>query len=98
MGGKNVEDKIEAMLSIRQKVLVEVAGNIKISQQTHNKYYNQINNTKPFKIGQKVLKRNLKDASRKEKLVQKWSAHPYTITVISDFGNVYVKYLFLLVS
>ena len=28
----NVEDKIEAMLSIRQKVLVEVAGNIKKAQ------------------------------------------------------------------
>ena len=79
------------MLSIRQQVLVEVAGNIKKAQHTQSKYYNKVHNTKPLKIGQKVLKRNLKDASRKEKLVQKWSAHPYTITGISECGNVYVK-------
>ena len=79
------------MLSIKQQVLVEVAGNIKKAQHTQSKYYNKIHNTKPLKIGQKVLKRNLKDASRKEKLVQKWSAHPYTITGISECGNIYVK-------
>ena len=88
---KSCEEKIEAMLSIRQQVLVEVAGNIKKAQHTQSKYYNKIHNTKPLKIGQKVLKRNLKDASRKEKLVRKWSAHPYTITGISECGNVYVK-------
>ena len=37
------------------------------------------------------MNRNLKDASRKEKLLQKWSAHPYTITGIRECGNVYVK-------
>ena len=36
----------------------------------------RIHNTEPLKIGQKVLKRDLKDARRKEKLVQEWSAHP----------------------
>ena len=46
---------------------------------------------KPFKIGQKVLNRNLKDVRRKEKLEQKWCAHPYTVTGISECGNVYVK-------
>ena len=91
MGGKSCEVKIDAVLSIRQHILVEVAGNIKKAQQTQSKYYNRIHNTKPFKIGQKVLKRNLKDASRKENLVQKWSAHPYTITGISECGNVHVK-------
>ena len=31
---RNVKDKIEEMISIRQNVLVEVAGNIKKAQQT----------------------------------------------------------------
>ena len=44
------------MLSIRQQVLVEVAGNIKKAQQTQSKY-NQIHNTKFIKIGQKVFKK-----------------------------------------
>ena len=66
---KSCEEKIEAMLSIRQQVLVEVAGNIKKVQQTQSKYYNKIHNTKPLKIGKKVVKRNLKDASRKVRLV-----------------------------
>ena len=66
---KSCEEKIEAMLSIRQQVLVKVAGNIKKGQHTQSKYYNKIHNTKPLKIRQKGLKRNLKDASRKEKLV-----------------------------
>ena len=88
---KSCEEKIEPMLSIRQQVLVEVAGNIKKAQHTQSKYYNKIHNTKLLKIGLKVLKRNLKDASRKETLVQKWSAHPYTITGISECGNVYIK-------
>ena len=79
------------MLSVRQQVLVEVAGNIKKVQHTQSKYYNKIHNTRPVKIGEKVLKRNLKDPSRKEKLVQKRSAYPYTITGISECGNVYVK-------
>ena len=48
---KSCEQKIEAMLSIRQQVLVEVAGNIKKAQQTQSKYYNNIHNTKPLKIG-----------------------------------------------
>ena len=55
-----------------------------------SKYYNQIHNTKHLKIGQ-VLKRNLKDVSRKGKLVQNRSACPYTITGISECGNVYIK-------
>ena len=88
---RNAEDKIEAMLSIRQKVLVKVAWNIKKAQQTQSKYYNQIHNTKPLKIKQKMLKRNLKDAMRKGIFVWKWSWHPYTITGISECGNVYVK-------
>ena len=33
----NVEDKIEVMLSIKQKVLVEVSGNVKKAQQTQSK-------------------------------------------------------------
>ena len=61
------------------------------AQHTQSKYYNKVHNTKPLKIGQKVLKRNLKDACRKEKLMQKWSAHPYTITGIGECGNVYVE-------
>ena len=88
---KSCEEKIEAMSSIRQQVLVEVAGNIKKAQQTQSKYYNKIHNPKLLKVGQMVLKRNLKDASRKEKLLQKWIAHPYTITGISECGNVYAK-------
>ena len=84
------EEQIEAMLSIKQ-VLVEAPGNIKKDLETQSKYYNRIHTTKPLKIGQKVLKRNLKDTRRKEKLVQKWSAHPYTITGINECGNVYVK-------
>ena len=71
--------------------MVEVAGNIKKAQQTQSKYHNQIHNTKPLNTGQKVLKRNLKDASREEKLVWKSSAHPCTITGISECGNVYAK-------
>ena len=59
---KSHEEKIEAMLSIRQQVLVEV---VKKAQHTQSKYCNKIHNTKPLKIGQKVLKRNLKDSSRK---------------------------------
>ena len=88
---KPCEEKIEAMLSIRQQVLVEVAGNIKKAEHTQSTYYNKIHNTRPLKIRQKVLKRNFKDASWKEKLVWKWSAHPYTITGISECGNVNVK-------
>ena len=53
---KSCEEKIEAMLSNRQQVLVEVAGNIKKAQQTQSKYYNRIHNTKPLTIGQKVWK------------------------------------------
>ena len=63
---KSCEEKIEAMLSIRQQVLVEVTGNIKKALQTQSEYYNKIHNTKPLKIGQKILKRNLKNASRND--------------------------------
>ena len=87
---RSCEEKIETMLCIRQQVLVEVAGNIKKAQETQSKYYSRTHNTKPLKIGQ-MLKRNLKDASRKEKVVKKWSSHPYTIPGISECGNVYVK-------
>ena len=66
---KSCEEKIEAMLSIKQQVFVEVAQNIRKAQQTQSKYNNKVHNTKPLKTGQNVLKRNLKDASRKEKLV-----------------------------
>ena len=66
---KSCEEKIEAILSIRQQVLVDIAGNIKKAQHTQSKYYSKILCTKPLIIGQKVFKRNLKDASRKEKHV-----------------------------
>ena len=68
-------EHIEAMLSISQQVLVEVAGNIKKAQQIQSKYYNQIHNTKPLNWTE-GFEKNLKDANRKEKLVQKLSAYP----------------------
>ena len=34
---KSCEEEIEAMLSVRQQVMVEVAGNIKIAQHTQSK-------------------------------------------------------------
>ena len=74
---KSSEEKVDTMLSIRQQVLVEVAGNIKKAQHTQSKYYNNIHNTKPLNIGQKVLKRNLKDASRKEKACAKVGCTPF---------------------
>ena len=50
---KSHEEKIEEMLSIRQQVLVEVAGNIKKAQQTQSKYYNRIHTPSPLKFGRR---------------------------------------------
>ena len=62
---------------------------IKQSQERMSKYYNLRNARIKFKVGDKVLKKNMKDTSRLEKLRKKYVG-PYMIRDIAPSGNYYL--------
>ena len=70
-------------------MFAQASQNIKKAQKHQAKCYNARHSGTPFKVGDKVLKRNMKDASRKAKLKNKY-AGPYIITDISMSGLYFI--------
>ena len=60
----------------------------KKSQKHQAKCYNARHSGTPFKVGEKVLKQNMKDASHKAKMKNKYT-DPYQITNISSSNGLY---------
>ena len=75
---------------MRNNVFSQTSQNIKIAQKHQVKCYNATNSGTPFKVGEKVLKRNMRDASRKAKMQNKYTG-PYQIISISPNGQYYLK-------
>ena len=63
---------------------------MKKAQKHQSKCYNARNSGTPFEAGEKVLKRNIRDASRKAKMMNKYMG-PYEITGISSNSQYYLK-------
>ena len=66
-------DLVEKLEQICRNVFIQTSQNIKKAQKHQAKYYNARHSGTPFKVGEKVLKRNMRDVSRKanEKKVYK---------------------------
>ena len=84
-------DLVEKLEQIHKKVFSQTSQNIKKAQKHQAKYYNARHcGGTPFKVGERVLKRNMRDASRKQKMKNKYTG-PYQITGISSNGQCYLK-------
>ena len=84
-----VSDFTEKLEQMRQNVFNQTSENIKKAQKCQAKCYNERNSGTPFKVGEKVLKRNMRDASRKAKS-NKYTGS-YEITGISSNSQYYLK-------
>ena len=61
-------DSVEKLEQICKSVFTQTSENIKKAQKHQAKCYNARHSGTPFKVGEKVLKRNMGDASCKEKM------------------------------
>ena len=61
-------DLVEKLEQIHKNVFSQTSENIKKAQKHQAKCYNARHSGTPFKIGEKVLKRNIRDASCKAKM------------------------------
>ena len=85
-----VSDFVEKLEQMHQNVFNQTSKNIKKAQKHQAKCYNARNSGTPFEVGEKVLKRNMRDASRKAKMRNKYMG-PYKITGISSNSQYYLK-------
>ena len=76
----DLEEKLE---QICKNIFRQTSENIKKAQKHQAKCYNAKRSGTPFKIGEKVLKRNMRDASHKAKMQNKYTG-PYQITGMSS--------------
>ena len=86
-----VSDLVEKLEQICKQAFSQASQNIKKAQKHQAKNYNVRHcGGTPFKVGEKVLKRNMRDASHKQKMKNKYTG-PYQITGISSNGQYYLK-------
>ena len=82
-------DIVDQLEQMQNNVFAQASQNIKKAQKHQAKYYNARLAGTPFKVGDKVLKRNMKDASQKAKLKNKYNGS-YIITDISISGLYFI--------
>ena len=75
---------------MQHKTVVQVSQNIKKAQKQQAKSYNARHGGIPFKVGDKVLKRNMKDAAHKAKMRNRYMGL-YVITDISLSGLYFLR-------
>ena len=84
-------DLVEELEQIHKKVFSQTSQNIKKAQKHQAKCYNARHcGSTPFKVGEKVLKRNMRAASCKQKMKNKYTG-AYQITGISSNGQYYLE-------
>ena len=83
-------DLVEKLEQIPRNIFIQASQNINKAQKHQAKCYNARHSGTPFKVGEKVLKRNMRDASHQAKMRNKYTG-PYQITSISSDGQYYLK-------
>ena len=81
---------VEKLKKIRNNCFVQASDNILKAQKHQAKNYNARHKGTPFKVGEKVLKRNMRDAGCKAKMHNKYTG-PYQITNIASSGLYFLK-------
>ena len=66
-------DLVDKPEKIRKNTFVQASDNIKKAQKHQAKNYNARHKGTPFKVGEKVLKKNMHDAGRKAKMCNKYT-------------------------
>ena len=85
-----VTDLVERLEQIHRNVFIQASQNIKKAQKHQAKCYNVRHTGTPYKVGEKVLKKNMQDASHKAKMRNKYTG-PYLITSISSNSQYYLR-------
>ena len=84
------KDTLEYMEDLRQKTMPQASANIKKAQASQVYYYNLKHAAEPLAVGTRVLKKNVRQVSRKAKFHPKYLG-PYTIVEITEAGNYKLK-------
>ena len=82
-------DLVDKLGKIQKNTFVQTSNNIKKAQKHQAKNYSARHKGTPFKVGEKVLKKNMCDAGCKAKMHQK-NMGPYQVTNISS-GLYFLK-------
>ena len=81
-------DLVEKLEQIDRNVFIQTSQNTKKAQKHQAKCYNATHSGTPFKVGEKVLKRNMTDASHKAKVHTKSLAYHPMVSIILKINIV----------
>ena len=81
---------VDKLKKIWKDSFVQASDKINKAQKHQAKNYNARHKGIPFKVGEKVLKKNMHDSGLKAKMHNKYSS-PYQITTISSFDLYFLK-------
>jgi hypothetical protein len=85
------EELVQSMENYRESLNHQAGINQRAASQAYAHQYDKRHQFGPIVVGQKILKRNMKDAQRKEGFTKPWLG-PYTVVEISNNGHTfYVK-------
>ena len=85
-----ISDIVDHLERMQHKIFVQASQNIKQAQKQQAKSYNARHGGIPFKVGDKVLKRNMKDAACKAKMRNRYTG-PYVIIDVSLSGLYFLR-------
>jgi len=86
----STEEKMEKMQEFRSRVFDDGTYNIKKAQVSYKKHYDRRNAHKNLALGDKVMKKDMRNAGRKSKKGRSYNG-PYTIIGISKSGGYHLK-------
>jgi hypothetical protein len=86
----DLEEKVEKLEQMKQQMMSQASSNIKNAQKKQVNSYNIRHASQILSVGDRVLKKNVKDAVRLQKGCAKWLG-PYTIVDVTDKGMVRLK-------
>ena len=83
-------DLVDKLEQIHKNSFIQASENIEKAQKHQAKNYNSRHRGTPFKVGEKVFKKNMHDAGHKAKMHNKYTG-PYQITNILSTGLYFLK-------
>jgi transposase InsO family protein len=83
-------ENLQKVEQMRETVMDKASENIKQAQDDQTFHYNIRHSSTKLKVGDRVLKKNIKDAVRLQKGCSKWIG-PYTVVEVTALGMVRLK-------
>ncbi len=86
-----MDDEVKKMMQLRNQLDVQVKSNVQAAQKKQKQHYDRRHQGDSFKVGQKVLVKNMKKLSKKgDKMVSNWFG-PYEVAECIGTNTYFLK-------